>query len=107
MIGGIPDDKWQKIVSVIKKHRNVSGIVLYGSRAKGTFKKGSDIDLALKGKNISSEQLTQINLDYEDLYLPWKLGITVYSDISNRDLKDHIDRVGIDISTKKSPSAAT
>lgn len=97
MIGGIPDDKWLGILGIFKKHSNITAIILYGSRAKGNFYDGSDIDLALKGNDIASEQLTQISLDYEDLYLPWKLNMIVYGSISNSDLIDHIDRVGIDI----------
>lgn len=98
MTGGIPDDKWQRIIGVIKKHPNITGVILYGSRAKGNFEAGSDIDLALKGRNISSEQVTRIGLDYEDLYLPWKLGLTIYDAISNPELARHIDRVGVDVS---------
>lgn len=95
MIGGILEKHWEMILGTIQKHRNIQEIVLYGSRAKGNFNDGSDIDLALKGKNITSKQLTQIELDYEDLYLPWKLQLTVYNTISNSDLKEHIDRAGI------------
>ena len=69
----------------------------HGSRAKGNFQNGSDIDLVVKGRSISSEQLTQIGLDYEDLYLPWKLSVAVYDAISNPELMNHIDRVGINI----------
>jgi len=97
MIGGISKDKWQQILRIIKKHSNISSIILYGSRAKGNFQDGSDIDLALKGVNITSEQLTQISLDYEDLYLPWKLSLTVYDELSNQELIEHINRVGIDL----------
>ncbi|MFH0799187.1 MAG: nucleotidyltransferase domain-containing protein [Pseudomonadota bacterium] len=97
MTGGIPDDKWRGIIGIIKKHSNITSVILYGSRAKGNFQNGSDIDLAVKGNGISSEQLTQIGLDYEDLYLPWKLSVTVYDNISNADPIDHINRVGIDI----------
>lgn len=97
MTGGIPDDKWRKIVAIIKSHPNITDVILYGSRAKGTFEEGSDIDLAVKGNGISSEQLTQIGLDYEDLYLPWKLSVTVHDAISNPSLIEHIDRVGIRI----------
>lgn len=97
MIGGIPDDKWRDLIGVIKKHSNITSVILYGSRAKGNFKDGSDIDLVIKGHNISSEQLTRISFDYEDLYLPWKLSLTVYDNISNPELIDHIDHVGMDV----------
>ena len=97
MIGGISQETWHKILDIIKKHSNITDIFLYGSRAKGNFQQGSDIDLAIKGRDITSEQITQIGLDYEDLYLPWKLGLTLYETLSNHDLKDHIDRVGVSL----------
>ena len=97
MTGGISNAHWLRILGIIKKHRNISAVILYGSRAKGNFQSGSDIDLALKGKTITSEQLTEIGLDYENLYLPWKLSLTIYEDIAHAELVDHIDRVGIDL----------
>ncbi|MFH1652676.1 MAG: nucleotidyltransferase domain-containing protein [Pseudomonadota bacterium] len=97
MIGGISDVNWQKIIGIISQYKNIEAVILYGSRAKGNFQDGSDIDLAFKGRDIFSEQLTRISMDYEDLFLPWKLSLTVYSDIVNTELTSHIDRVGIDI----------
>lgn len=97
MTGGVPQGAWRKIIGLIAKHQNVAAILLYGSRAKGNFQKGSDIDLAVKGKGISSEQITEILLAYEDLCLPWKLSVTALDAISNPSLLDHIDRVGIDL----------
>jgi predicted nucleotidyltransferase len=95
MIGGIADEHWQKILSVFRKHPSITEVILYGSRAKGNFRNGSDIDIAIKGDCIEDRQLTQISMDYEDLYLPWKMDVTVYATLSNPDLKNHIDRVGI------------
>ena len=94
MTGGLSDKQWRQILEVITRHPNIHEIILYGSRAMDNFRKGSDIDLALKGDNITSKQLTQIGLDYENLYLPWKLDMTLYEEISNDQLREHIDRVG-------------
>ncbi|MBI4238686.1 MAG: nucleotidyltransferase domain-containing protein [Deltaproteobacteria bacterium] len=97
MIGGIADEHWQRIVAVFRKHPNITDVILYGSRAKGNFREGSDIDLAVKGTNIQSEQLTQIDMDYEDLYLPWQFDVRLYDTIRNEALKAHIDHVGISL----------
>lgn len=98
MIGGIADEHWQKILSIFRKHPNITDVILYGSRAKDNFRNGSDIDIAVKGNPIEDRQLTQISMDYDDLYLPWKMDVTVYDSVSNADLKTHIDRVGIILS---------
>lgn len=92
---GIDPDKLQKICSLFSKYPNIQEVLLFGSRAKGNYRNGSDIDLALKGGDLTSRLLTQIELDYDALYFPWKINLVVYSTISNQALKEHIDRVGI------------
>lgn len=95
MIGGIEEHHWQQIRAVFHQHPNITDVILYGSRAKGNFRNGSDIDIAIKGTDIQFKQLTTIDMDYEDLYLPWAMDVRVYDTIRNAALKDHIDRVGI------------
>lgn len=95
MIGGIANPYWEQMRALLAPHTNITAAIVYGSRAKGNFHDGSDIDLVLQGQNITSTQLTQIWSAYDDLYLPWKLDLTVYDAITNPALKDHIDRVGI------------
>lgn len=92
---GIDPDKLQKICSLFVKYPVIDEVLLFGSRAKGNYRGGSDIDLALKGTNLNSKLLTQIELDYDTFYLPWKINLVIYSTISNKALKEHIDRIGI------------
>lgn len=91
---GIPEEHWHSIVALLRNEPTITDAKLYGSRAKGNFREGSDIDLALFGENITMRTLTEIELAYDQLYLPWKLDLSIYSTISNTDLRDHIDRVG-------------
>lgn len=92
---GIPPPQLKKIRQIFQKYPQIKEVVLFGSRAKGNAREGSDIDLAVKGKKIDSRLLTQIGLDYDALYLPWKLDVIAYDTIENAELKEHIDRVGI------------
>ncbi|MBI4366548.1 MAG: murein biosynthesis integral membrane protein MurJ [Deltaproteobacteria bacterium] len=94
MTGGIPDAQWQQILGLFSNHTNITEVIIFGSRAKGEARPGADIDIAVKGRNISSEQLTRIWAAYEDLYLPWKLDLVIYDTIANDALREHIDRVG-------------
>lgn len=94
---GIDDTSLQKITSLFSKYPVIKEVILFGSRAKGNFREGSDIDLALKGQAINSTLLTQIELEYDKLYLPWKLDLIIHDTIQNADLKDHIQRVGISL----------
>lgn len=70
----------------------VEEVILYGSRVKDTYKPASDIDLVLKGEKLT--QKDQLRLE-NDLILPWKFDISLFHQISNPDLIDHINRVGV------------
>lgn len=81
--------------SIFSKHQEVKRVVLYGSRAKGTNKQNSDIDLTLEGENLNLSILNQIEVELDDLLLPYKLDLSLFKQISNPDLVEHINRVGI------------
>ena len=76
--------------------QGVEQAILYGSRAKGNYKEGSDIDLTVKG-NLTFDDLVKMSVNLDDLNLPWKIDLSLYTQIENKDLLDHIDRVGIAI----------
>lgn len=89
--------RWEtikKINFVFQTFDEIDAAVLYGSRAKGNFKPGSDIDLALKGERLDLHLLNKISLALDDLLLPYTFDISIYHQISNPDLIDHIIRVG-------------
>lgn len=92
---GIKDNIWESIISVFSKHKKIERVILYGSRAKGNYKNGSDIDLTLVGKDISIEDLNSIHLELDELYLPYSFDISVFDKLENKDLIEHINRVGI------------
>ncbi|MEI8402869.1 MAG: nucleotidyltransferase domain-containing protein, partial [Alcaligenaceae bacterium] len=75
----------------------IDKVVLYGSRALGTHKPGSDIDLALFGKNVTPDLTASIAILIDDLLLPYTLDLTAYDLIDNLALREHIDRVGIEL----------
>ena len=98
---GLNTETVNKIINVFSKHQEVEEALLYGSRAKGVFKPGSDIDLALKGENLKLHVLNKISLDLDDLLLPYSFDISIYHQISNPDLIEHIERVGVVFYQKK------
>jgi predicted nucleotidyltransferase len=93
---GISQNALDKIKEVLFSVQGVEQAVLYGSRAKGNYKEGSDIDLTVKG-NLTYDDLVKMSVNLDDLNLPWEIDISLYSQIENKDLLDHIDRVGIAI----------
>jgi len=91
---GLRADIIEKIVQTIKKNLKIQQIILFGSRAKETYKKGSDIDISIISKDLSLKELNQIKVMLDDLMLPYKIDLLDYERISNDALKDHIKRVG-------------
>ena len=92
---GLSDQTINTLNSIFFKYSNIMQVVLYGSRAKGKYRKGSDIDLSLKTSgNFTFTDLMRIGNDFDDSDIPYFVDVSIYSKISNPDLKAHIDRVG-------------
>ncbi len=92
---GLSEITIKKISDVFAKHPEVTKVVLYGSRAKGNYKNGSDIDLTLKGDGLTLSQVYAIENEIDDLLLPYSFDISIFKQISNPDLVEHINRVGL------------
>lgn len=91
---GLKENTIAQINTVFAKYPQVESVILYGSRAKGNYKPGSDIDLTLTGDEVDLSLIHKIELDLDDLLLPYTLELSAYRHLSNPDLLDHIDRVG-------------
>ena len=103
---GLPDSTIRKIHAVLKDYQQVDQAVLYGSRAKGNYKIGSDIDLSLRGgEGLTLNVLYRILEDIDDLLLPYSIDLSIYQDIKDPDLIEHIQRVGISFYEKATPAA--
>lgn len=91
---GLTAEVTEKIRNVLSHHQEVQSAILYGSRAKGNYKRGSDIDLTLIGEKINLSKLAKISDELDDLYLPYTFDFSIYDQIENTQLLDHIKRVG-------------
>jgi len=91
---GLNNSDIEKIRNVVALYPQVEKVILYGSRAKGTYKPASDIDLTLVGTKLDLSIQQKIESDLDDLMLPYKFDISIYDQISNKDLVEHIERVG-------------
>lgn len=92
---GLPLVSVQKICAVFARHAEVQKAVLYGSRAKGNYKNGSDIDLTLYGTGLRHNDLLAIMGELDDLLLPYLIDLSLVETIQNKELLDHILRVGV------------
>lgn len=84
-----------QITSALRAYPEVELAILYGSRAKGNFRDGSDIDLTLTGKALTYRLMTRIEDKIDDLLLPYLFDISILSHIENPNVVEHIHRVGI------------
>lgn len=98
MMYGMTDKEIAALRSVLARHPNVEQAILYGSRAKGTQKAYSDIDMTLKG-NINHSELSRIYVEIDDLLLPYQLDLSAYSRLTDNAFKEHIQRVGVPLYT--------
>jgi len=92
---GLKEEIIHKINNIFLQYSAVEEAILYGSRAKGNFKKGSDIDIVLKGAKLNLSELHNIMIEIDDLSLPYSVDISLLHTINNPDLLDHIRRRGV------------
>jgi predicted nucleotidyltransferase len=93
-IFGVKREIIKAITDIIYLNNKVEQIIIFGSRAKGNFKKGSDIDLAIICNQLSLGELLKIKSDINELPIPYKVDIVDYNEIKNLELIDHINNVG-------------
>jgi len=84
----------ERINEVFAKYPQIEQAILYGSRAKGNFKNGSDIDLTLKGHGLNLSLINEILIDLDDLLLPYTFDVSIFNRISSDGLVEHIKRAG-------------
>lgn len=83
------------IVSAAEALPEICQLILFGSRAKGTHKPGSDVDLAIKGEAVTYETaVTLADRLNEEIPLPYFFDVVDYASISEPQLIGHIGRVG-------------
>jgi len=80
--------------SLLATYPQIRQATLYGSRAKGSYREGSDIDIALDAPEMSFGELLQLVNQVDDLMLPWEVDLTLMNHIDNPELLEHIARVG-------------
>lgn len=91
---GLPEAAVEEICGVLARFPAVEKAVIYGSRAKGTFKPGSDIDLTLLGDQLTPAQLGAIADELDELLLPYRIDLSIFHRIDHDGLRAHIERVG-------------
>jgi len=92
---GLNEETLSNVQDVFSAFPEVEKAILYGSRAKGTFKPTSDIDITLVGEKLNLQILNQIEWKLDDLLLPYTIDLSIFRHINNTDLIEHVGRVGV------------
>ena len=82
------------ICGVLETHPGVDKAIVYGSRAKGNYRTGSDIDLTLDAPQLTFSELLRIDSELDDLMLPYSFDLSLLKQIENPGLLNHIAKVG-------------
>jgi len=98
---GLSDECLKRISGVFDTFPEVEQVVLYGSRAKGSYRPASDIDITLIGELLTTTILSRISWELDDLLLPYNFDISIYHHITDKHLRRHIENEGVTIYLKK------
>ena len=92
---GLPTEALDQILQLLEGESAVEGVILYGSRALGRQRPGSDLDLCLVAPSLGLGELLQLHARLDDLLLPWSIDLQLHHQIDHPALLEHIERVGI------------
>ena len=101
MIFGLSHKNLDALNRVFSKHPGIEQVLIYGSRAKGTYKPAFDIDLALVGPSLNLSEMLRIENELDDLLLPYFIDLSLIHAITDPGLLEHIRRVGLPLYTLK------
>ena len=100
---GLTERDIQTIYDILHKYPEVLLVHIFGSRAKGTSKPGSDIDLAILNKGTNSNTLHKLKSDFEESSLPYKVDLVDFHSLTNQNFVEHIKRIGTAFYQREEP----
>lgn len=92
-IPGLPSQASQRLLQVLAAEPAVRQVWLYGSRAMGRQRQGSDIDLTLVGEELSGDTLLGLMQTIDDLMLPWSVDLSLHARL-DAEVRNHVERIG-------------
>ena len=92
--GGLPPRTLAQIQEVWRRFPQIRWLKLYGSRALGRQRPGSDIDLAFSSEEDCSAELAAA---FEELPTPYLVDVTHWESLRHVGLRDHIARAGVEL----------
>lgn len=91
---GLTDRNILTLHDIFDKYPEVLEVNIFGSRAKGNYKTGSDIDLAIMNQEVNQKTIARILSDCADSSLPFKVDLVAFHSLKTNEFIEHIIRVG-------------
>ena len=92
---GMTDDELKLLCSLFARHKEIELVILYGSRARGTHKPFSDVDITLLGIGLTRSHLSRLMADLDESSLPYFFDISLFAKLTNPDLIEQIESTGV------------
>ncbi|MDE7109229.1 MAG: nucleotidyltransferase domain-containing protein [Muribaculaceae bacterium] len=97
---GLTIDEFNEVIGYIRNNPKIKKVIVYGSRAKGNYRQFSDVDMTLIGDNLVVSDLASLEDSLYFSFLPYKFDLSIFENLKNFNLIDHINRVGVVIYDK-------
>jgi len=94
---GLNEDTLNTISEIFEANSKVDKAIVFGSRAKGNYRPDSDIDIAVKGFDLTLDDILKMQVAFEEKRIKYKIDVVDYHTIKEKALTEHIDRVGIEM----------
>ncbi len=98
---GLTDSEMQVLHELFAENEKIEQVILYGSRAKGTYKPFSDVDITIVGKGLTRLDVNRLYAALDESPIPYMFDIFVFDTLKNENPKDHISRCGVILYQKK------
>lgn len=92
---GLSEEDLTLIRSILTAFPEIEKAIIYGSRVKGSFRPGSDVDLALVGSQLNDQVRVAVSMAFEDSSLPYLFDLCILSQIKSGSLSEHIKQDGV------------
>lgn len=89
------DNELHLLCSLFARYKEIEQVILYGSRAKGSNKPFSDVDLTLLGIGLTRSHLNRLMADIDESSLPYLFDISIFAKLTNPDLIEQIEKTGV------------
>jgi predicted nucleotidyltransferase len=99
---GLSDSALEILYELFRNRSEIHRVILYGSRAMGNYRAGSDIDIALvTGDDFSYNELISLKIELDNSSLPYFVDVSILNRINNKNLVEHINRAGRNLYEKE------